>query len=929
MKISAIQSNYTTNVYATQRGKTNKVQQTNATQKMQPSAIISFEGKNKNHVVFIGAELPPYCKVGGVGTVMKDYTTFPCEKKAMIIPYYNGKIEYDEQGKATEEVSVHRFPKTHELAGQPFYTKADLSTTTIDKVLETKDYVVLEEVGKEQNMAWGIKDENKIQMFHVKDTGTTDEKGETKPDVYMVFTDVTARMPKPYGDDSYTSNFGGNDSSHWEGSAYAKFDRAVVELMPLMQEKQKDFEAGTVICSDSQTAYVPLYMALKNKEGAEYYQNMKSSFVGHNLGHGTYCSTTTNKNMLVNIGLTKEQIELIKEDPEYINAVEHDKFQEEKYLKKFLASEIFDDTGAANPILIPLILKQQGLVSAVTTVSEGYSDKLASSPILSPIHTVWEKMAKDNQVGGILNPLNATDVTGFKPMSNKWLNTAYDIKLKDGNTASIKPFAIFDEAKIKAGDIEHLKEIKIQNKINLIERLNLHDQIEEGEYKAPDGKTITAKELENGLMSGNTKNVGIFGKIDDSYLEKLKKGEDVTVFVTWGRGDFQKGLDTTIQAFEAYIQNTGDENALLLLGGEIPTEGDEKLRLEEEIRKITNGSLKGKAVYMDGYVPANGFASAADAAVFPSRFAPCELTDLESKKFFATPIVTNCQGLAQKNFDRSFKDEADKVDAFKTKHEFYMIEKEIEECGHQKIVDDYKVEMDKLITKERTKIQSHNSVSEKKVQGDKIEDLAIENARNTKEYEKLMRETRDKIIKEELAGKFAEYVDAKNNDKDLMKKILINQANQDTTWSGNAASHPSGKSTAQLYKEQHIDPEAKNVKDIANIALFTGFAATIAESFKKIKENRKVMIGSNGVNIDTKEISNSINEIKEAIKEGNEKIVEAIKNGGEAAKKSGVGKYIGISAAVIAGAVGTGLYLKNQKDKAENEIQGETFVING
>ena len=131
----------------------------------------------------------------------------------------------------------------------------------MDKILETKDYVVLEEVGKEQNMAWGIKDENKIQLFHVKDSGKTDEKGTTKPDVYMVFTDVTARMPKPYGDDSYTSNFGGNDSSHWEGSAYAKFDRAVVELMPLMKEQQKDFEALY-----EEMMSLPLYYAMSDED---------------------------------------------------------------------------------------------------------------------------------------------------------------------------------------------------------------------------------------------------------------------------------------------------------------------------------------------------------------------------------------------------------------------------------------------------------------------------------------------------------------------------------------------------------------------------------------------------------------------------------------------------------------------------------------
>ena len=66
---------------------------------------------------------------------------------------------------------------------------------------------------------------------------------------------------------------------------------------------------------------------------------------------------------------------------------------------------------------------------------------------------------------------------------------------------------------------------------------------------------------------------------------------------------------------------------------------------------------------------------AADVALLPSRFAPCELTDLEAKKALCTPIVPNVQGMAQKNFDPSIAKEAALMDGYKGKHEFFITEK--------------------------------------------------------------------------------------------------------------------------------------------------------------------------------------------------------------------------------------------------------------
>jgi len=109
---------------------------------------ISFSGnpdKNPKQVALIGAEFPPYFKVGGVATVMKDYPDMLTSDKKIvedarvITPYYNGKIEFD---KATgEPISVGILKKD----GVPVITNADLTTVKVAD-LKPGQYHELEEV---------------------------------------------------------------------------------------------------------------------------------------------------------------------------------------------------------------------------------------------------------------------------------------------------------------------------------------------------------------------------------------------------------------------------------------------------------------------------------------------------------------------------------------------------------------------------------------------------------------------------------------------------------------------------------------------------------------------------------------------------------------------------------------------------------------
>ena len=72
---------------------------------------------------------------------------------------------------------------------------------------------------------------------------------------------------------------------------------------------------------------------------------------------------------------------------------------------------------------------------------------------------------------------------------------------------------------------------------------------------------------------------------------------------------------------------------------------------------------------MDGFAPAYALASAADYALFTSRFEPCGLTQFEAMKYGCIPIVTNTGGFASTVLQ---SDETDTPTGYKTEHSFFM-----------------------------------------------------------------------------------------------------------------------------------------------------------------------------------------------------------------------------------------------------------------
>ena len=772
---------------------------------------ISFRGGNKGDVLHVIAEVDPSFTTGGVATVGKDYKSLnnisntEHGRTVIFTPYYNGNIKYDSKsGELIESVDVLKvpsnLPEDHPMknkAGTPFFTKEDLSAKSIEDILKDPGkFIELEEV-TQKDMQWGLQEKTPIKLYKIP---TNKAKCPANTDIFFVYTEGTASMVKPYEGGGYATTNKAFVKS-WNGDPYAQFDKATVELMQDINKKVTGFDPGTVICSDSHAAYVSHYMAQKNAAGEEYFKGKKPTQVGHNLGNG-YIGFTSPRNMLINLGATKEQIEKLINSKEYKEALL--KGSEDEFLLKFLSPLTTETKKTVSAMDIPIYYGLKGYLPMFSTVSEGYHDATLNNMEVAPsLNPNLKKLDELKRYIGLTNALNDSGTSAFAQLGIPGYGKDAKYKLANGEEVTVKAFEKFD--KTKSEDLKYVREIKKQNKINLLERFQ--SKFDGARVVGADGQLLPAKDSENLLRAGLTnKQHEIIGGFDPEYIEKLKKGEDVKLAVSWGRGDFQKGLDSVVDGFEKFVNKTGDKNTLLLLGGDLsisPEEGDRVINRVKILSQKEN--FKGRIVLMDGFAPGLPFASAADASVFPSRFAPCELTDLESKHMLCTPIVTNCQGLGQKNFDPDIASDANLADGFKTKHEFYMPEAECLKDGvaSEKAKADFLKVKNKLADTEKTKfkIRTGKELSE--------EELAKRLSENDK-YQKALRELRDSIISDELAECYDRALNKYRNG-DVANKILKNQVHIDTTWEGNGWLSKTKLSAAELYRQKHIKPEATNI----------------------------------------------------------------------------------------------------------------------
>jgi len=716
--------------------------------------------KIKGQTLFVGAELPPYCKVGGVATVMQDYGKI--FKGPMVIPYYNGNLVYDKKGEPTGEVGVLM------KDGKAIYTNQDLTKVSVEN-LKPGQFFELEEISK-KTMQWTENKADNITLYKVKDTNH-----------FMVYTDATAKMSKPYenagGGFAYGSD--GKVLNSPQGDSYAKFNKALVEMLPDMEKHGVNPEH--ILLSDSQSANVFEYIQDKALKGDKYFQDCKASYIMHNIGGG-YQGETSAENMFHNFA-TKEQAELVKQDPHYIKA----KLEgtTEKYFKQFIQSGI-DEKNCANVSMIPIQYAKLGITN-LDAVSETYAESAAKNPLVAKGLTGHlEEGAKDKWFGGILNGF---DDNSFNPEKEIGM-TFYKAEFKDEKTGiTHKPFELFK----KDAPINEIITKKQLNAKNMFQRL----------YK--DANPDFAMGL-----PGKGK---LIGHIDQKWSQQIDKfiagdkNAKVNVFSSWGRGDFQKGLDIVLDAFIAHTKTDEGKNSVLIFGGELPknTEGE---NLRAKLDKAFANGMEGRVVYMDGFAPNKPLAAASDSCVFASRFEPCGLTDFEAMLHGgASPIVVGTQGLAQKNFNPS---DADKTTGYKTAHEFYMSQEDL-----SKISKTYKEEYDKMIKEEldflnlkkitapiEIKNEETGAVLEKYTT---LEELAAKKVQATPEFENLHRKWSDEILSQEISEAMTLKSKQFKENPALMEKQIRNSLNVKSGWNENNALHPSGKSSVEMYNERHFN----------------------------------------------------------------------------------------------------------------------------
>lgn len=830
MKVNAVNPIYYARVKAQDAG---SIQEPVSVEKPQINAI-AFKSGNPKHVFHQISELSLFgLGSGGVGTVGNDlfFNHQPFDRVVENIPLYNQDVKYtkviDPQtgavtGIKQDGVSLRRIPKDLP-ADHPFKAHEGsvfITPKEITKDVNLKDFLsisdnaksvyVLDEI-QTSKMAWGLENEVPIGMYKAKkdeklmnllrSKGWSEEQ-IAKTDITFTYVDSTASMLKPYADGSYATATGDDLarslSVGWQGKPYPKEAKATIELLPALKEKMGGFDPKFIMCHDGQAMPLIHFAAVKNATGDALWQDKVITAIGHNLNDG-YMYNLGTKDAIVCLA-SPDEIKKIVNSKEYIDALVRG--QEDDFLKSLLPKQILDGRGQINAVMFPIAYGEKGYVSMFTTVSEGYYKSIIENELVSPaLFKRLQELSGQGRFKGIINVLMDPKTSGFTldGLQDGYKNDC-KIKLKDGKEVVIEKFKAFDEA--KKYDLKHIRDVKRHNKISLLKRLD--NNLKGAQlWSAKDNKWLAeGTGFSQAVTGGTGRKFELIGGIDPKYAKMLEQGKDVPMFVSWGRGDFQKGMDTGLEAFVKFVKKTGNKDAIYVFGGDM-TYLKDVVELTKELNK--DALFKGRIALLNGWTPGASFAAAGDYAALASRFAPCELTDLEAMKKGCIPIVPKVQGMDQKVFDPTDASHAQFINGYKGAHEYYMTEGEAFKAATK--------ESQEAFTKVKDDVVKQLKKDYKSKIGEEIPtDLLAKQLKGHDKYNKALQKLRDSVISEDIASCMERAI--KDRNTDVAEKLWKNHVDLKTTFEGNGWLTSSGKSTGQLFSEWHYNPA--NGKNLTN-----------------------------------------------------------------------------------------------------------------
>ena len=797
-----------------------------------PINTIAFKSGNPKHVFHQISELSLFgLGSGGVGTVGNDlfFNHENFDRVVQNIPLYNQDVQYAKvldpttgavTGIKQDGVSLRRIPKglasdnpLKEFEGHVFVTpkeiKKDINLTDfLNNADNRKSVYVLDEIHTSK-MAWGLESEVPIGIYKAKKNeqlinllrgkGWSEEQ-IAKTDITFTYVDSTASMLKPYADGSYATATGDDLarslSIGWQGKPYAKEAKASIEMLPALKEKMGGFDPKFIMCHDGQAMPLIHFAAVKNATGEALWQDKVITAIGHNLNDG-YMYNLGTKDAIVCLA-SPEEIKQIVNSKEYIEALIRG--QEDDFLKTLLPKQILDGRGQVNAVMFPIAYGEKGFVPMFTTVSEGYYKSIIENELVSPaLFKRLQELSGQGRFKGIINVLMDPKASGF---TTDGLQDGYKkdikIKLKDGKEVTIEKFKAFDET--KKYDLKHVRDVKRHNKISLLKRLN--PEFKDAQlWSDGDKKWLDAGTGFSQAVTGGTgRKFEIIGGIDSKYIKMLESGKDVPMFISWGRGDFQKGMDTGLEAFVKFVKKTGNKDAIYLFGGDM-TYLKDVVELTKELNK--DAMFKGRIALLNGWTPGASFAAAGDYAALASRFAPCELTDLEAMKKGCIPITPKVQGMDQKVFDPTDVANAKFMNGYKGLHEYYMTEGEAFKAATK--------ESQEAFTKVKDAVVKELSKDYKSKIGEEIPtDLLAKQLKGNNKYQKALQKLRDSVISDDIANCMERAM--KDRNSKVAEQIWKNHVDLKTTFEGNGWLASNSKSTGELFKEWHYNPnQSKNL----------------------------------------------------------------------------------------------------------------------